>query len=55
MTVDINVNGILNVSAQIKMSNQITITNKRGTLPQDGIDRMVQEAEEVQSGGRRTS
>lgn len=45
---DIDANGILNVSASDKStgkSNQITITNEKGRLSQEEIDRMVQEAE----------
>jgi len=45
---DIDANGILNVSACDKStmkSNQITITNEKGRLSQEEIDRMVQEAE----------
>jgi heat shock protein 1/8 len=45
---DIDVNGILNVSASEKSSgttNKITITNDKGRLSQTDIERMVQEAE----------
>jgi len=45
---DIDANGILNVAASDKStgkSNQITITNEKGRLSQEEIDRMVQEAE----------
>jgi len=48
VTFDIDANGIMNVSAQDKVtgkSNQITITNEKGRLSQADIDRMVQEAE----------
>jgi len=48
VTFDIDANGILNVSAQDKStgkSNQFTITNENGRLPQAEIDRMVQEAD----------
>merc|ERR1712212_1400338 len=48
VTYDIDANGILNVSAADKStgkSNQITITNEKGRLSQEEIDRMVQEAE----------
>ncbi len=45
---DIDANGILNVSAAEKSSgksHKITITNDKGRLSKDDIDRMVQEAE----------
>lgn len=45
---DIDANGILNVSAAEKStgkSNKITITNDKGRLSKDDIERMVQEAE----------
>ena len=45
---DIDANGILNVSAQDKSTgkqNKITITNDKGRLSKDEIERMVQEAE----------
>ena len=45
---DIDANGILNVSAAEKStgkSNKITITNDKGRLSKDDIDRMVEEAE----------
>ena len=48
VTFDIDANGILNVSAQDKSTgkqNKITITNDKGRLTKDEIDRMVQEAE----------
>eukprot|EP00928_Gymnodinium_smaydae_P023364 TRINITY_DN19312_c1_g2_i1.p1 TRINITY_DN19312_c1_g2~~TRINITY_DN19312_c1_g2_i1.p1 ORF type:complete len:643 (-),score=167.23 TRINITY_DN19312_c1_g2_i1:199-2127(-) len=48
VTFDIDSNGILNVSAQDKLtgkSSHITITNEKGRLSQAEIDRMVQEAE----------
>ena len=48
VTFDIDANGILNVSAQDKSTgkqNKITITNDKGRLSKDDIDRMVQEAE----------
>jgi molecular chaperone DnaK (HSP70) len=46
---DIDANGILNVSAEDKTTgqkNKITITNDKGRLSQDEIERMVSEAEE---------
>lgn len=48
VTFDIDANGILNVSAVEKStgkSNKITITNDKGRLSKDDIERMVQEAE----------
>lgn len=48
VTFDIDANGILNVSALDKASNkseQITITNDKGRLSKEEIERMVQEAE----------
>ena len=49
---DIDANGILNVSAMEKSTgkeNKITITNDKGRLSQEDIDRMVQEAEKYKS------
>jgi len=46
---DIDANGILNVSAKDKATgkaNQITITNDKGRLSKDDIERMVNEAEQ---------
>ncbi|XP_077179990.1 heat shock-related 70 kDa protein 2 [Paroedura picta] len=48
VTFDIDANGILNVTAVDKSTgkeNKITITNDKGRLSKDDIDRMVQEAE----------
>ncbi|RLN51929.1 hypothetical protein BBJ29_008492 [Phytophthora kernoviae] len=48
VTFDIDANGILNVSAVEKSTgreNKITITNDKGRLSQDEIDRMVAEAD----------
>ncbi|KAK7043518.1 heat shock protein 70 family [Favolaschia claudopus] len=48
VTFDIDVNGILNVSASDKTtgkSNRITVTNDKGPLSKEGINRMVEEAE----------
>ena len=45
---DVDANGILNVSAAEKStgkSNKITITNDKGRLSKDDIERMVQDAE----------
>jgi len=47
---DINADGVLNVSATDKSNGKeqrITITNDKGRLSQDDIDRMVREAEEL--------
>jgi heat shock protein 1/8 len=47
VTFDIDANGILNVSAEEKGTgkrNQITITNDKGRLSKDDIDRMVNDA-----------
>jgi len=52
VTFDIDANGILNVSALEKASNktsQITITNEKGRLSKDEIDRMVSEAEKFKA------
>ena len=49
---DIDANGILNVSAADKStgkSNKITITNEKGRLSKDDIERMVQEAEKYKA------
>ena len=49
---DIDANGILNVSAEDKSTgqkNKITITNDKGRLSKDDIERMVQEAEKYKS------
>merc|ERR1711915_222302 len=49
---DIDANGILNVSAIEKSTgkeNKITITNDKGRLSQDEIERMVQEAEKYKA------
>jgi len=48
VTFDIDANGILNVSAMDKSSgkeNKITITNDKGRLSKDEIERMVSDAE----------
>ncbi|XP_019406370.1 PREDICTED: heat shock-related 70 kDa protein 2 [Crocodylus porosus] len=52
VTFDIDANGILNVSAADKSTgkeNKITITNDKGRLSKDDIDRMVQEAEKYKA------
>jgi len=50
VTFDIDANGVLNVSAEDKGASgkkaNITITNDKGRLSKDDIDRMVREAEE---------
>ncbi|VVB15378.1 unnamed protein product [Arabis nemorensis] len=49
---DIDANGILNVSAEDKSTgqkNKITITNDKGRLSKDEIEKMVQEAEKYKS------
>jgi L1 cell adhesion molecule like protein len=49
---DIDANGILNVSAEDKatnIKNKIVITNDKGRLSKDEIERMVQEAEKYKS------
>jgi len=48
VTFDIDANGILNVSAEDKTTgkkNKITITNDKGRLSKEDIDRMVKDAE----------
>merc|ERR1719430_1675032 len=48
VTFDIDANGILNVSATDKSTgkeNKITITNDKGRLSKDDIERMVNDAE----------
>ena len=52
VTFDIDANGILNVSASDKTtgkSNRITITNDKGRLSKEEIERMVQEAEKYKA------
>jgi len=52
VTFDIDANGILNVSAEDKSSgnkNKITITNDKGRLSKEDIERMVKEAEQYKS------
>merc|ERR1712025_1338851 len=48
VTFDIDANGILNVTAMDKSSgkqNKITITNDKGRLPKEEIEKMVSDAE----------
>jgi len=52
VTFDIDANGILNVSAQDKSTgknNKITITNDKGRLSKDDIERMVREADQYKA------
>lgn len=52
VTFDIDANGILNVSAADKSTgrtNKITITNDKGRLSKEEIDRMVQDAEKYKN------
>ncbi|KAJ7304098.1 hypothetical protein JRQ81_011622 [Phrynocephalus forsythii] len=52
VTFDIDANGILNVSAVDKSTgkeNKITITNDKGRLSKEEIERMVQEAEQYKA------
>uniref|UniRef100_A0A7N1A6G6 Heat shock protein 70 n=1 Tax=Kalanchoe fedtschenkoi TaxID=63787 RepID=A0A7N1A6G6_KALFE len=49
---DIDANGILNVSAEDKITgqkNKITITNDKGRLSKEDIEKMVQQAEKYKS------
>merc|ERR1711862_1018190 len=52
VTFDIDANGILNVSAEDKTTgkkNNITITNDKGRLSKDDVERMVAEAEKYKA------
>jgi L1 cell adhesion molecule like protein len=52
VTFDVDANGILNVSAQDKTTgniNKITITNEKGRLSKEQIERMVNEAEKYKA------
>lgn len=52
VTFDIDANGILNVSAVDKSTgkqNKITITNDKGRLSKDEIERMVKEADDYKA------
>lgn len=52
VTFDLDANGILNVSAQDKGTGnmqKITITNDKGRLSKDEIDRLVRQAEEMKA------
>ncbi|KAL6941273.1 Hsp70 ATPase ssa1 [Hanseniaspora osmophila] len=58
VTFDIDANGILNVSAVEKgtgKSEKITITNDKGRLSQEDIDRMVNEAEKFKDDDEKES
>merc|ERR1711868_312875 len=50
VTFDIDANGVLNVTAEDKSASgkkaNITITNDKGRLPKDDVERMVREAEQ---------
>jgi L1 cell adhesion molecule like protein len=53
---DIDANGILNVTAEDKTTgkkNKITITNDKGRLSKDDIERMVQEVSRHREGDQR--
>eukprot|EP01067_Filipodium_phascolosomae_P008088 Filipodium_phascolosomae@DN679_c0_g1_i1.p1 len=57
VTFEIDANGILQVSAADKgtgKSEKITITNDKGRLSQDEIDRMIREAEEFAEEDKKT-
>ena len=52
VTFDIDANGILNVTAEDKSSgkkNKITITNDKGRLSKEDIDKMIREAEKYKA------
>eukprot|EP01012_Entosiphon_sulcatum_P024863 TRINITY_DN3012_c0_g1_i1.p2 TRINITY_DN3012_c0_g1~~TRINITY_DN3012_c0_g1_i1.p2 ORF type:complete len:660 (-),score=201.07 TRINITY_DN3012_c0_g1_i1:41-2020(-) len=56
VTFDVDENGILQVGAEDKAtgkSEQITITNERGALSKEEIERMVREAEEFEEEDRK--
>ncbi|OMO86704.1 Heat shock protein 70 family [Corchorus capsularis] len=56
VTFEVDANGILHVTAQdkaAKKAKSITITNDKGRLSQEEIDRMVQEAEEFAEEDRK--
>lgn len=57
VTFDVDANGILNVSAEDKRSGKsekITITNDKGRLSKEDIERMVKEAEQFQKDDAET-
>ncbi|EHB12063.1 Heat shock cognate 71 kDa protein [Heterocephalus glaber] len=49
VTFDIDANGILNVDKSTEKENKITITNDKGRLSKEDIERMVQEAEKYKA------
>jgi heat shock protein 5 len=56
VTFEIDVNGILHVSAKDKATNKeesITITNEKGRLSEDEIQRMIREAEDAAEDDKR--
>merc|ERR1712186_130641 len=56
VTLDIDANGILNVSAADKSTNKqskITITNDKGRLSKEDIERMVNDAEKFKAGDEK--
>jgi len=56
VTFDIDANGILNVSAEDKSTgkkNQITITNDKGRLTKDEIERMVNDAKKYEDDDKK--
>ena len=56
ITYDVDANGILNVSAVEKSSgktNKITITNEKGRLTKEDIERMIEEAEKFKEDDER--
>eukprot|EP00992_Anisonema_acinus_P002296 TRINITY_DN10611_c1_g1_i6.p1 TRINITY_DN10611_c1_g1~~TRINITY_DN10611_c1_g1_i6.p1 ORF type:complete len:671 (+),score=215.65 TRINITY_DN10611_c1_g1_i6:53-2014(+) len=56
VTFDIDANGLLNVSAEDKTTgkkNQITITNDKGRLSKDDIERMVNDAKKYEDEDRK--
>lgn len=57
VTFDIDANGIMNVGAADKgtgKSSKITITNEKGRLSKDDIERMVQDAEKNKAEDEKT-
>jgi len=56
VTFDIDANGLLNVSAEDKTTgrrNQITITNDKGRLSKDEIEKMVQDSKKYEDADRQ--